>query len=120
MGKILVTGASGHIGHATVRALLQRRPAADIVGLVRNPGKAGDLAGLGIELRQGDYMDRPSLDAALAGIERVMLTSAHAFTHRNTAHGNVIDAAVAADVKSAAFMSIIRNSRVCYYRRGGP
>lgn len=110
MGKILVTGASGDLGRKTVLALLNHRPAEDIIGLVRDPAKAEDLKALGVELRQGDYLDRASLTPALAGVEKVMLTSAHAFTDRNTAHANVIDAADEAGVKHAVFMSIIRNT----------
>lgn len=108
--KILVTGASGYLGKQTLKSLLDKRPASDLVGLVRDVSKATDLAELGIEVRQGDYHDRASLTPAMAGIDKVMLTSAHAFTDRNTAHGNVIDAAVEAGVEHAVFMSIIRNS----------
>jgi NAD(P)H dehydrogenase (quinone) len=110
VGKILVTGASGDLGRKTILHLLERRPASDLVALVRDPGKAQDLAALGVELRRGDYFDNASLVPAFAGIEKVMLTSAHAFTDRNTAHGNVIDAAVEAGVGHLVFMSIIRNS----------
>jgi NAD(P)H dehydrogenase (quinone) len=110
MGKILVTGASGDLGRKTLRHLAKKHLVSDLVGLVRDPAKAADLAALGIELRQGDYMDAASLGSALEGVERVMLTSAHAFTDRNTAHSNVIDAAVEAGVRHLVFMSIIRNT----------
>jgi NAD(P)H dehydrogenase (quinone) len=108
--KILVTGASGYIGKHTLLHLLKLKPASELVALVRDPSKAEDLAALGVEIRQGDYMDKASLLTAFADVEKVMLTSAHAFTDRNTAHGNVIDAAVEAGVSHVAFMSIIRNS----------
>jgi NAD(P)H dehydrogenase (quinone) len=110
LSKILVTGASGHLGRQTVLALLKQRSPSDIVALVREPAKAEDLTALGVDVRQGDYHDRASLTPAMQGIEKVMLTSAHAFTDRNEAHGNVIDAAVEAGVKHAVFMSIIRNT----------
>ena len=86
MSKILVTGASGDIGRKTLLHLLKLKPASQLVGLVRDPDKAKDLAALGIELRQGDYLDAASLPAAFKGIEKLMLTSTHAFTDRNTAH----------------------------------
>jgi NAD(P)H dehydrogenase (quinone) len=110
VGKILVTGASGGLGRKTVLALLNHCPAEDVVGLVRDPAKAEDLKALGVEVRQGDYFDRASLTPALAGVEKVMLTSAQAFTDRNTAHANVIDAAIEAGAKHAVFMSIIRST----------
>jgi NAD(P)H dehydrogenase (quinone) len=108
MSKILVTGASGDLGRKTLLHLLKRRPATDLVGLVRDPAKATDLAALGVELRQGDYLDRASLSRAFKGVEKLMLTATHAFTERNAAHGNVIDVAVEAGVRHLVFMPIIR------------
>jgi NAD(P)H dehydrogenase (quinone) len=108
VGKILVTGASGHIGKRTVLHLLKKRPANQLVGLVRDPAKAEDLAALGVELRKGDYMDPVSLSHAFKGVDKLMLTSTHAFTDRKTAQGNVIDAAVEASVQHLVYMSIFR------------
>ncbi len=108
MSKILVTGASGDLGRKTLLHLLERRPAADLVGLVRDPAKAADLAARGIELRKGDYLDRSSLARAFTGVDKVMLTATHAFTQRNAAHANVIDEAVRAQVRHLVFMPISR------------
>lgn len=108
MSKILVTGATGDIGNKTIKHLLKTHPSSDIVGLVRNPAKAQDLVELGVELRQGDYMEPTSLSEAFSGIDKLMLTSAHAFTDRKTAQGNVIDAAVRVGVGHLVYMSIAR------------
>jgi NAD(P)H dehydrogenase (quinone) len=108
VGKILVTGASGFIGKRTLLHLLERVPANQLVGLVRDPAKAEDLAPKGIELRQGDYLDPESLDRAFTGVEKLMLTSTHAFTDRIAAHGNVIDAAVKAGIQHVVYMPIYR------------
>lgn len=108
MTRILVTGASGGIGRKTLQQLLKRRPATQLVGLVRDPAKAQDLAALGIELRRGDYLDTASLSAAFEAIEKVMLISAQAFTPRNEAHANVIDAAAVAGVRHLVFMPVHR------------
>ncbi|MCO1660308.1 KR domain-containing protein [Pseudonocardia humida] len=51
MSKILVTGAGGHLGRMTLQHLLERRPATELVGLARDPGKAADLAAQGIEIQ---------------------------------------------------------------------
>ena len=110
MSKILVTGASGDIGKKTVLHLLKKRPASDVIGLVRDPAKAEDLAALGVELRQGDYLDRDSLTRAFAGVDKLMLTSTHAFTDRKTAHANVIDVAVEAGVRHLVYMPIYRKA----------
>jgi NAD(P)H dehydrogenase (quinone) len=108
MSKILVTGASGDLGRKTLLHLLKRRPASDLVGLARDPAKAADLALLGVELRQGDYLDRASLSRAFKGVEKLMLTATHAFTDRNTAHANVIDVAAESGVRHLVFMPIYR------------
>lgn len=108
MSKILVTGASGDIGRKTLLHLLKKKHASQLVGLVRDPAKAKDLAALGIELRQGDYLDPASLLQAFTGVEKLMLTSTHAFTERNVAHANVIDAAVKSGVQHLVFMPISR------------
>jgi NAD(P)H dehydrogenase (quinone) len=114
MSKILVTGASGNLGRKTLLQLLKRRPANQLVALVRDPEKAKDLAALGIEVRQGDYLDVESLKRAFTGIEKVMLTSTHAFTDRKTAHANVINAAAEAGVKHVVYMPIIRKPNSSY------
>jgi len=114
MGSILVTGASGNLGKKTLLQLLKRRPAGELVALVRDPEKAKDLAALGVEVRQGDYLDPASLKRAFKGIEKVMLTSTHAFTDRKTAHANVINAAVEAGVEHLVYMPIIRKPNSTY------
>lgn len=108
MAKILVTGASGHLGRKTLQHLLNRRPARDLVGLARDPEKAADLAAQGIEIRKGDYFDYGSLLNAFADIEKVMLISTQPFTDRNTQHYNAITAARQAGVKHVAYTPIIR------------
>jgi NAD(P)H dehydrogenase (quinone) len=110
VGKILVTGASGVLGRKTLLHLLKRKPANQLVGLVRDPSNAGELAASGVELRQGDYLDSKSLSRSFEGIEKLMLISTHAFTDRNTAHANVIDAAVKAGIKHLVFMPILRRA----------
>ncbi|PHR25390.1 MAG: NAD(P)-dependent oxidoreductase [Hoeflea sp.] len=110
MTRILVTGASGNIGRMTLKHLLKRIPASDIVGLARDPDKAADLTAEGIEIRKGDYFDNEGLVRAFEGIDKVMLVSTHAFTDRNTQHENVINAAKQAGVKHVVYMPVIHNS----------
>ena len=114
MPRILVTGASGNIGRLTLQHLLKRVPASDLVGLVRDPAKATDLAAAGIEIRQGDYFDYDGLVRAFEGIAKVMLVSATAFTDRNTQHQNVISAARQAGVKHIVYMPIIREAESAF------
>jgi dihydroflavonol-4-reductase len=62
---ILVTGATGFVGSAVVRALLARGEAVRI--LVRQPHDPGQVAGLPVEVAVGDLQDPASLAPAVAG-----------------------------------------------------
>ncbi|UTA69171.1 SDR family oxidoreductase [Emticicia sp. 21SJ11W-3] len=109
MAKILVTGATGVIGKRTVEHLLKKGvPASQIIGLSRKKEGLEDLAAEGIEVRSGDYFDYDSLLRAFEGVDKVMLTSAVAFTDRSTQHYNAITAARQAGVKHVVYMSIMR------------
>lgn len=109
MTKILVTGATGVVGKSTIEHLLKKKvPASQIIGLSRNKEKLEDLAVKGVEVREGDYLDYNSLLRAFEGVDKIMLTSAIAFTDRFTQHYNVITAARQMGVKHMVYMSIMR------------
>lgn len=105
---IVVTGASGALGNLVVEGLLDKVPASQIVAAVRDPAKAVHLAARGVQVRRADYEDPASLDAALAGAERVLLVSANVVGKRTAQHRAVIDAAKRAGVKLLAYTSILR------------
>ncbi|WP_005037762.1 SDR family oxidoreductase [Holophaga foetida] len=105
---ILVTGASGQLGHLVIQNLLKQVPATQIAALVRTPAKAQDLATLGVELRQGDYEQPETLDRALQGVEKVLLISSSEVGKRYPQHVALIDAAKRAGVKLLAYTSILR------------
>lgn len=69
---ILVTGATGSNGSELVKLLSSQ--GAPLRALVRDPGKARDLAALpGVEPVAGDFDDRASLRRALDGVDRAFL-----------------------------------------------
>jgi NAD(P)H dehydrogenase (quinone) len=103
--KIGVTGASGQLGRLVVQQLLDRCQATDVVAIVRDPAKAADLAGAGVEIRVADYEDRASLDAAAAGLDKLLLISSNEVGKRFPQHKNVIDAAKAAGVGHVIYTS---------------
>jgi uncharacterized protein YbjT (DUF2867 family) len=71
--SILVMGATGSVGRATVAALRDAgaRPAA----LVRDPERGAQVLGAGMPLHVGDLHDEGSIAAALEGIDAVLLCS---------------------------------------------
>ncbi|NTX99396.1 SDR family oxidoreductase [Deinococcus sp. JMULE3] len=109
---IAVTGATGHLGHLTLQALLKRGvPAGKLVALVRDPAKAADLAAQGIQVRQADYKQPETLRAALQGVNRLLLVSSNDFDDRVGQHRHVIDAARDAGVDLIAYTSILNADR---------
>ncbi len=66
-GPYLVTGATGFVGSAVVRALLER--GADVRILARPGSDRRNLAGLGIAVYEGDLMIADTLKPALEGCE---------------------------------------------------
>ncbi len=105
---ILVTGATGQLGRLVIAALLKTIPAGQIVAAVRNVEKAKDLAALGVVVRQADYTQAASWDAALQGVEKLLLISSSEVGQRAAQHKNVIDAAKRAGVKLLAYTSVLR------------
>src|SRR4051794_7845063 len=65
--RFLVTGATGKIGNAVARQLVERGDV--VVALVRDPAKARELLPSGVELARGDVADPESLRAAAEGID---------------------------------------------------
>ena len=65
--KALVTGANGHIGSHVVRAALDAgmKP----IAFVREKADRRGLAGLDVEVRTGDILDRASLARACEGVD---------------------------------------------------
>jgi dihydroflavonol-4-reductase len=63
---VLVTGGSGFLGSAVVRALIAR--GSRVRAIVRPSSPPDNLLGLGCEIVTGDLTDRKSLAAALRGV----------------------------------------------------
>jgi dihydroflavonol-4-reductase len=62
---VFMTGASGFIGSAVLRALL--KAGFSVRALARPLAPRGDLAALGVQFVEGDVRDRSSVAAAMAG-----------------------------------------------------
>lgn len=103
---IALTGASGQLGRLTVRLLLERVDAADVLALSRTPAALGDL---GVATRVADFDDPDSLVSAFDGVDRLLLVSTNAFGttgRRVRQHTNAVRAAAAAGVGHVLYTSI--------------
>jgi NAD(P)H dehydrogenase (quinone) len=108
MPILAVTGASGQLGRLGIHALLARGvPSSDVISIVRTPSKAADLAGLGVQVREGDYSRPQSLLSALAGVDRLLLVSSSDQVRRLAHHINVIDAAKTAGVSRIVYTGLL-------------
>lgn len=104
---IVITGASGQLGRLVIEALLQKLPASEIVAAVRTPAKVSDLAARGVQVRQADYTQPATLDAAFKGADKLLLISSSEVGQRVPQHRAVIDAAQRAGVKLLAYTSLL-------------
>ena len=105
---IVVTGATGHLGRAIVERLVARVPANTVGASVRDPGKAADLATLGVRVRQGDFNDPSSLRHAFEGATQVLIVSSNAAASGGdplAQHRSAIDAARTAGVGRIVYTS---------------
>lgn len=107
---ILITGATGHFGKATIDFLLKKIDAKNISALVRNESKAEDLKSKGIALRVGDYDNYSSLVSAFRGVDKLLFVSGSDVVKRMRQHENVVRAAIEAGVKSIVYTSFARKN----------
>lgn len=114
MTTYAVTGATGKLGRLVLDEMLRKVDAGDVVALARDPAALSAYAATGVQVRQADYDDPASLDAALKGVDRVLLISGNAVGQRERQHGNVIQAAKKNGVSYLAYTSILnaQNSRL--------
>jgi len=110
---ILIVGASGRLGGAVAKRLLEQGKAVRL--MTRNPSNLIHLKQQGAEVVSGDLRNPASLQIACQGVEQV-LAAAHALIGKGENNpqtvdyaGNrqLIDAARAAGVRHFVFMSIL-------------
>ncbi len=88
---LLITGATGKLGKSTIDFLLKKLQPAQLAVLARDPKKAEGITSRGVSLRQGDYGDFASLQAAFKGIDELLFISSPVTgKERDRQHGNVV------------------------------
>ncbi|MFO7246922.1 MAG: SDR family oxidoreductase [Bacillota bacterium] len=110
--KILVTGATGHLGSLVVEKLLESVAPGNIAVSVRDPARAEHLRRRGVDVRRGDF-DRPeTLKDAFAGADRMLMISTTGDNEtRIRQHLNAVAAAREAGVGFIAYTSVANAGR---------
>lgn len=99
---IVVVGATGTVGKAVVRELLQASEA--FAALVRDPSRAREVLGPRVELREGDLARPETLRTAFAGADRVFLV-APLIPELADLEANAVDAAAASGIRRVVKLS---------------
>ena len=105
MKKIAVTAASGQLGKAIVKQLINEIDKDNIIAIARTPQK---ISNLGVEVRKGDYNSYEDFDIALKGVDTLLLVSGmDAPDKRIMQHRNVIEAAKQNKVQKIVYTSVV-------------
>jgi NAD(P)H dehydrogenase (quinone) len=103
--KIAVTAASGHLGAAIIKKLVEIQGADNVIAIARSTEKAESLD---VEVRKGDYDEKDHFIKALKDIDAVLLVSGMAPPDKRIQqHRNVLNAAKLNKVKKIVYTSII-------------
>ena len=78
MDYIVVTGATGQLGHTIVERLVGLIPAQQVGVSVRDIDKAAGLTVLGVRVRRGDFNDPDSLRHSFEGATQLLMVSSNA------------------------------------------
>ena len=120
LDRVLVIGATGHLGGKVVRALLDRNKR--VRALVRPGSDASALEKLDVEITRGDMMDPASLKPAMEGMDALITTAAGYMRRRKTdtpeidlrGNFNLADAALNARLSRFVFTSILNSHQASY------
>jgi NAD(P)H dehydrogenase (quinone) len=103
--KILVTGATGHLGSAVIETLVKHISPNNISIVTRNEEKRAAFEAKGFKAFLGSYDNVAALEKAMKNVDTVLLISSGDQGDRMQEHKNVVDAAQKMGVKSIAYTS---------------
>ncbi len=105
---IAITGASGGLGRATVESVLQTARPSEVVLTTRRPDALAEFTARGVDVRRADFAEPASLNAAFAGVDRLLLISTDTSIDmsRLDLQRDAISAAAAAGVRHIIYTSV--------------
>lgn len=106
---IAITGATGQLGSAVIKYLLEQNSTEKIIAVVRNIEKAREqFEGTDVEVRFGDYDEPVTLPKAFEGATKLLLVSSPSYDDplRVVQHANAVKAARDAGVGHIFYTSI--------------
>jgi NAD(P)H dehydrogenase (quinone) len=106
--RIAVSAASGRLGHAILRKLIEESGTDALIAIARNPARISIPE---MNCRQADYQSIEQMSAALEGVDTLIMISAPVASggDRLALHRNVIAAAKTARVRRVIYTSVIGN-----------
>ncbi|MGH9116680.1 MAG: SDR family oxidoreductase [Acidimicrobiales bacterium] len=104
MTNVVVTGATGNVGSQVVRELRAR--GHSVRALVRDPDRAAERLGEGVQLAAGDLSDEAAVRRAMKGMDHAFIACAN-HPLKVQYETNVIDAAAAAGVQRVVKLSAL-------------
>ncbi|MBY5944534.1 NAD(P)H-binding protein [Photobacterium rosenbergii] len=106
--KLLITGASGKLGQQVIEYLLNdfNIPANQLIATSRNAASLSELADKGVDVREADFSNPASLEAAFAGADNLLLISINAIGQRSELHRNAVLAAQNVGIKHLTYTSM--------------
>src|SRR5829696_2389240 len=108
---IAVTGATGALGGRVADRLSGAPDDVSLRLVVRDAGRAPQVAGAEVVANPGGYRDPAGLRAALAGVHTLYLVSAAEAEDRLRQHLDAVHAAVAAGVQRIVYTSFVGADR---------
>jgi NAD(P)H dehydrogenase (quinone) len=103
--KILITGATGHLGRAVIEQLLKTISSNQISIITRKEEKIIEFEAKGFNAFLGSYDNVVSLERAMYDVDTVLLISSGDQGDRMQEHKNVVDTAKKMGVKHIAYTS---------------
>jgi NAD(P)H dehydrogenase (quinone) len=107
---VAITGASGQLGRRVAEGLLDVLDPQKLVLVTRTPESLSELAAGGVEVRAAGFDQPATLDAAFAGVERLLLISTDLIDTRLDGHLAAIRAADRAGVRHIVYTSMANPS----------